>query len=342
MVLEFLTRNWERLSLERFGPPSQLSFVLATPRFRASGHVVFLVLARRQTKPILVAKVPRLPGDHTRLNREAANLKEIHSARPGGFHSIPLVIAYEDWCGIHMLVETALTGHPMSALLVRRQTQSCINAIMAWLTDLHSATASRAADAADWFERLVERPLDQLRSTLPVSAGEQWMLEKTEEVATLLRHVDLPLVFEHGDLSSPNILVLENGSAGVVDWELGESRSLPGVDLFFFLTFVAFARRRARRLQDYLKAFHEAFFGPEAWARSYVTCYAKALQLPHELLTPLFVLCWSRYVAKLVARLNSGSSRLPEKETVAWLRANRFYALWHHTIDHRRELNWTN
>ena len=46
-IATFLVNNWERLALTRFGEPSHLSCILATPRFRASRHVVFLIFANR-------------------------------------------------------------------------------------------------------------------------------------------------------------------------------------------------------------------------------------------------------------------------------------------------------
>jgi hypothetical protein len=148
------------------------------------------------------------------------------------------------------------------------------------------------------------------------------------------------LVFEHGDPSDPNLLTLKNGDAGVVDWELAQSNSLPLVDAIFFLTYVAFSRRRARRPAEYLTAFQEAFFGPSAWAAPYLLRYARNLGLRQESLTPLFVLCWVRYLTKLMGRLAPRKGQPLPSETVAWLRANRYYALWQYSVEHAHELNW--
>ncbi len=108
-----------------------------------------------------------------------------------------------------------------------------------------------------------------------------------------------------------------------------------------FLTLVGFARRRARTCGEYVTAFHDTFFGPSAWAHPYITRYAKNMQLGTEVLTPLFVLCWSRYVASLITRLHDFdmSERGLENETVRWLRSDRYYALWRHTIKYVKDLN---
>jgi hypothetical protein len=184
--------------------------------------------------------------------------------------------------------------------------------------------------------------LRYFEDVFPLSAEEKRLLERTTELVTPLGEMSLPLVFEHGDLCHPNIFLLKDGGAGVVDWELAEPFGLPTYDLFFFLTYATFAWYRAHSAGNYLPAFRLAFFGHEAWARPYVETYAGQLRLPSDALTPLFVLCWARYVVSLLIRLN-GAEHPPGRlgsETVAWLRANRYYTLWQHTVTHVNELDW--
>jgi aminoglycoside phosphotransferase len=340
VVLEYLVRHRRELSLGDYGDPSRLSCVLATPRYRASRHVVFFVLAEGRPEPILVAKVPRLAGAGERLDREAENLRNVQAARAGGFQSIPRVIAFEDFHEQPVLIETALSGRPMSAPLVRRKPEFCIETVMDWLIDLHSATAVRGHGQPDHCSVICEQSLARFRNLVRLTRREEELVGGTEDILGGLRTVDLPLVFEHGDLSSPNILLLRNGGAGVVDWELAHARSLPALDLFFFLTFVAFARRSARRRSEYLSAFHDAFFGGGAWARPYVLRYAEQLGLPAKALQPLFILCWSRYVNGLLSRLSGSSLNSIDQETAEWLRENRFYLLWEHAVTYRKELQW--
>lgn len=337
-VLIFLMKHWQRLGFET---PCRFSSVIATPRFRASSHVIFFILADGRADPILVVKVPRLPGDTARLDREAANLRLVQSARAGGFDSIPRVVAYEDYWDSRLLIETALLGQPMSPAVVRRQPQACIETVLTWLIDLHQATPKARQEVKDWLKCLTEWPLDHFESVFPLCPDEKRLIGRTRELIAPLHDSDVFPVFEHGDLSSPNILLQEKGSLGVVDWELAEPQGLPVVDLFFFLTYVAFAQRRSRSQKAYQAAFHKAFFGPTAWARPYIIRYAERLQLPLEGLRPLFILCWSRYVPNIVMRLNglNDSEKGLEDRTVIWLRANRYYTLWRHTIEHVKELN---
>ncbi len=341
-VLTFLQQNRERFALDRFGLTGGMSTVVVTPRFRASKHVVFLVLREGSCDPVLVVKTPRLRESRGTVEREAANLKAAQSLRVQGFDSIPHVVACEPYRDRLMLVETALNGRPMGPATVRRHLADCCNAVMAWLADVQRPAAAAATGDDDWFDRLIERPLRRFEEAFPVSAEEQRLLVQTREVLSPLRETGLPLVLEHGDLSHPNIIALRSGGAGAIDWELAEPRGLPAADLFFFLSYAAFANDRAASNGRHTSSFHAAFFGRSAWASPHVAAYARRLQLLPKMLTPLFVACWARRVAGLAVRLDesAGAGAPLAADTAAWLRTNRYYLLWRHTMDHLDELNW--
>jgi aminoglycoside phosphotransferase (APT) family kinase protein len=341
-ILTFLQLNRQRLNLAAYGVPAQLSFVMITPRFRASSHIVLLALPTDGPDPVLVAKTPRLAGPSASLNREVANLQAIQGRRAAGFETIPRVIAFEKHGDRPLLVETALAGQPLDPSIVRRDPDRCCRAVLNWLLELQTSVAVSSGTDRSWFKRLVEQPLNFLLDTFPLTGTERELLEQTWERLALLAASELPLVINHGDLSHPNLLWLKDGRPGVVDWELADLYGLPACDLFFFLTYVAFARHKARSSRSYLAAFQQAFFGQNAWTWPYVNTYAQQFSLSPEQLTPLLILCWLRYLTGLLSRLN----RTPEAqakftpETANWLRANRYYALWQYTVTHANELHW--
>lgn len=346
-ILTFLNSNRQRLGLEQYGVPAKLTTVLITPRFHASSHVVFLVLPEDRPEPILVAKVPRLAGAGETLEREVANLQAVQASRDGGFNSIPRVIAFEKRWERPILVETALIGQPLDPPTVRDDTAGACQTMTDWLSDVQLASRGSATSDPGWFERLIAIPLSHLEKSLNLSNGEGKLLARTWRLAETIRDIDLPLVVEHGDLSHPNLILRKDGDragygAGVVDWELADLQGLPACDLFFFLTYVAFALHGARENGRYVRAFHRAYFGSEAWVYPYVRKYAERIGLSPQALKPLFVLTWARYLAGLLVRLDRAApqSRKQDPETAAWLRSNRYYALWRHATEHLEELNW--
>jgi hypothetical protein len=334
---KYLTDNWQRLALDRFGSLGRVSCVLATPRFRASGHVVFLVLSDWLLAPILVGKVPRLPGDDRPLAREAANLRALQLVRAGGFDCVPHLVAYETKPGPALLLETAVLGAPVR--LGANGSGSTVEKIVDWLIEFHLATMRSCDTVAEWHERLVDDPGERFLTRLHSTAAERGLVDRTSDIAAPLRDSEIPLVFEHGDFSPPNILADHDGTIGIVDWELAHPDGLPALDLFFFLAAAAFARDGASTDETYLASFRRAFFGPSAWAPRYISRYAQRLGLSPQLLAPLFVLCWSRYVTTLAGRLHDIEGGILDSDTTAWLRSNRYYSLWHYAVTHYDDLN---
>jgi aminoglycoside phosphotransferase len=329
------------LKLERYGIGRRIACVLLTPRFRASSHVLALVLKDGCSEPALVAKNPRLPGADASIEKEAANLREIHAKRRRGFDSIPRVVALEDFGQHAILVETALVGRALDPPYVRLHRDACCNEVLNWLAAIQHPHRRDVDHRATWFRDLVERPLHEFANVFPMTFEEGQLLDQSWQLVEPLRTMDLPFVVEHGDLSSPNVMRLKDGLIGVVDWELAELDGLPAADIFFFLSYVAFALGGARESGRYTPAFHAAFFGHSPWARPYVTKYAGQLGLRSESIRPLFVLCWLRYMTALLSRINQREtpSRSLDDPTAEWLRQNRYYALWRHTLQNVDALN---
>lgn len=345
-ILTFLSSNWQRFGLEHLGAAEEMTSVVITPRFHASSHVVFLVLPKKRPQPVLVAKVPRLAGAGETLVREAANLRAVQGSRQGGFDSVPRVIAFEERWQRPVLIETAISGHPLDPPTVRSDRARACQLIVDWLVDVQLSTRRDAVEVeADWYERLVAQPLSFLEANVALRAVDKDLLQRTERLAKTLKGLAIPLVVEHGDLSHPNLIVREGladgTGAGVVDWELADMHGLPACDLFFFLAYVTFALHQARENRRHLEAFHQAFLGDEPWVVSYVRSYAQRLGLPLEALTPLFVLTWVRYLVGLLQRLESAAPQegVTDEETTTWLRNNRYFALWRHAMDHLEQFD---
>jgi aminoglycoside phosphotransferase len=316
-VTAWLAEHGSRLGLATGG-----SCLLLTPRFRASASVVALV-APTGGEPAIVVKVPRLADGDPGLEREADNLRAAHGSRPGAHGSIPEVLAHEPMGRRAVLAETALAGRALDPGVVRRDPEAAVALVSTWLLD--RVRDDVPPDGRE-VERLVSEPLRRFGRALP---GEADLVAATAARVASLTGAALPAVVEHGDLSHPNLLVAD-GALGVVDWELAEPRGLPLHDLYFFLAYVAFARRRARRLDAQVAAFDEAF-RPGGWGRTAADDHARRLGLDRDLLGALFVACWARYTVGLLGRLTA-DGRPVSASTAAWLRANRWYVLWQRAL----------
>ena len=223
-AVAFLTHNWKRLALDRFGTPSELSCVVYTPLFQASAHVIFLILTESSNDPVLVAKVSRFPGMSAALDREAANLQAVQVVWPDRLDSVPRLLAYDDFAGTRLLLETGVPGRILKPALVRRRPEEYTELLVDWIIDFHSATVQPDPDVQETIQ-LLSHPFAELERALPSKYSA--LIDRTRELTGSLQRQGVPLVFEHGDLSAPNILLSEAGELGVVDWELARPRGLP-------------------------------------------------------------------------------------------------------------------
>lgn len=321
------------------GEADELEIVLVTPRFTASSHVVAVLVSERTAEPAAVVKIPRLRGPAPGLEHEARTLRALESSRPGGYDTVPRVITVAEWEGRPVLAQTALVGTHMDAHAVRRHPVGCLDGTLAWLRDL---PVTDGEPPHERYERLIVEPLTTLVAGFRRLGYDTAMIGQTLELLEPLRTASLPSVFEHGDLSYPNILRLQDGRVGVVDWELGEERSFPGRDLFFFLAFVALAERRARTPHERIAAFHDAYLRPDAWATAIAARSAERLDIDPSLLTPLFVACWARHSASWLARgfANADEQSPAEQSAAVYIQGHFSFAFWNHTLRHLGALRW--
>jgi hypothetical protein len=152
-----------------------------------------------------------------------------------------------------------------------------------------------------------------------------------------------PFVFEHGDLTHPNLLVGPGGRVGVVDWELSQPRGLPVHDYCLFLAFVAFSLSGVHDRDGQVQAFESAFVGPRPWALPLIARRLTRLSVDSRLLVPFVVACWARYVAELLPRLIGtvaggsttvhGAPAALSDEATALVRQDRDLALWRRAVE---------
>lgn len=340
-ILNFVQQNWQRFRLEEDISPNQLTCLILTPRFRASNHLIGLVMPKDKANPILVVKIPRQVEAYG-LAQEAYNLSKIQKCQQDGFPSIPRLLVYEPFLDRSILVETALIGHPMDPALIRKELKACCDRTVAWLINLHQSTQIPNQNDQDWYARLVEQPIDYFEEFFPLLPEEVKLLNNTRRIVKQLQGTDIPLVFEHGDLSHPNLLLSNDNQLGVLDWETAKVNGLPYCDLLFFLNYAATSYNRAKSLSDYVSAFKKTFYESKSWLSPYLKLYSEELSISSELASFFFVLCWARYSINLLERMTGEQpNQIIDETTANWLRSNRFFALWQYSVNHFDEFALT-
>lgn len=293
------------------------SWILLTPRFPASAHVVMLLLADDRVHA--VAKVARLAGDDG-PRREAAVLESVGRRMPSG--SAPRLVTSTEVSGHAVLVEEAMDGTPLDRRLARSDPARWIRAASAWLALLPTDTPTSPANV----EEGLRRPLERVGEALTTVEGGPSLIARTRRVLAALEEHSLPAAFEHGDFGHPNLLIREDGRLGVLDWELASTTGLPVQDLTFFLGYlgVAIASDETEPFASFERVLAEPAWGAAAALRGEAT----RVKVDPDALPGLIVACWVRAFARHDRQaVEAGSAA-----------TSRYYRLWEGAVEQQERL----
>lgn len=300
------------------------SWILLTPRFPASAHVVMLLLAHGAVR--LVAKIARLAGDGG-PRHEAAILTAL---RDGGMaaEAAPRLVAVTEAAGHAVLLEEALKGRALNRRLMREDPARWIREATAWL----SALPGPGPGGPGRIGHLVGDPLRRLRGVRSEDRGLADLVGRTLDSLGPLDAVDLPSVFEHGDLGHPNLLVRSDGGLAVIDWELARPDGLPLHDLTFFLGYVALATGTDD--EDPADGMERVLAHPSWGAAAALRAEARRSGVAPEAVPALLMACWVRSYAGLALR---GGAPEPGRH-FSRDSASRYHRLWEGAVHRQAQL----
>jgi Phosphotransferase enzyme family len=285
-LLDRIQTGWSPWGL---GPqPAHLSCALYTPGTRSINKVIALVFGNSTAEPAMIVKLARVPEAGRALEREAANLRALHASGRGTRAPRPLFLDGEG--GSVSLGETVLSGQPLWTLLDERSYRRLALTVTDWLTGLASPESLAPRDA--WWERLVEPVLTEFEQSFG-------SVSNPDDVASTRRALtelgELPLAFEHRDCSPWNVLVADDGRIALPDWESAEPEGLPGLDLIYFLSYLAFFQDGAMQSGDFRTSYRGTLDPTTFAGRVTAECeerYAQGIGVGREALTPLRLLVW--------------------------------------------------
>jgi len=332
VVDQLLHDHYDEFDLESLGLGRRWSTVLLTPRFVTSRHIVALVYRNAQRHPTLVAKVPRRPGDNEGVRREAQVLHDLARHGEGRVSGVPVVVGTPQVGAHTVLIETALNGAPLDPDRVAKNLPTAVKAGARFVGRLPVTRAAKDNDG--WYARTIAVPLEELTELAPLGGQVADLVRRTHDLLAPLRSVALPAVFEHADLSHPNLFLPGNGELQVVDWERASADGLPGHDLIFYLQYLGESVAGAFTRDRQVSAFDQAF-GPGGWTRGVVREHLQRRGVDPDLLPLLILVTWARSTGTLVARLTPSDLTNPvsgERQRSLALSEDRDFWLWRHVV----------
>lgn len=281
-LIETIREKWSDWGL---GPaPRRIFRLLQAMPGRSSGKVLAFLFAEGDAAPRLVVKMARTPESAAGLRREAEALRSLEG-RPGGVAGVPRILLFRPK-GI--LVETALPGLPLSAFLSRRSYPELAAKAASWLADLAGPDDGSREPCGGFVDRVLADFVSHFGSAL-----DPGFLRDTEQLLAELP--PLRRIFEQRDFSPWNVLLAPDGTLSVLDWESSELHGLPGLDLIYFVTYLAFYFDRALRNGRHRESFRRSLDPTTLTggvAKRCLAWYCEKTNLPKEALRPLRLLAW--------------------------------------------------
>ena len=296
--------------------------VVAVTSWRAQGGPTVLhVLTPGREEASVIVKVPGAADDVARVEEEESVLRRLGPAARAAGARLPMARLARLSDGRPVLVQTAVAGRPLAALIAERPSAlaAILAEIAAWLERWNCSTCRVETLDAAVLDRELLRPAALV--TPLIAAGAQyrsWLVARCAGLAG----VPVPLVARHNDLTMRNVLIDGEGSLGIVDWETGEEKGLPNGDLAYTVVdAVAAAAGYASRVAAFTQCFlpdgaHVPVVG-RLLARS---CHA--LELSPALAEVAFHACWLRHAADEL-RVMEGRAPGPFLEIVERLAQRR-------------------
>ena len=271
----------------------------------SSRKVLLLLFREAQATPEFIVKITRDSALNPRLENEYRALVTLEQQGIGDRDSLPRVAFYGQHAGLAMLGETIVDGIPFEQRSDETADCTYMQATIDWLTRLGEATADRNAASPAQVAETMQRLLSRFAQIYRLSTEHyEFLRQQTDALAQA--DDQFPLVFQHGDPGTWNILITQTGNVAFLDWEAAEAQGMPLWDLFYFMyTYGVWAARTATA-SDRMKGFEQQFLADSPISAALVKAtarYCAAVGLNEQLIEPLFYTCWMHRALKEATRL---------------------------------------
>lgn len=295
--------------------------MLLTHGERAVGKVVALALDMRGT-PAIAIKTARTRESGRGLEREAELLEAVQASRVDGMPGVPRLLFRAEAVGSPVIGESARTGVPLSAILTHGNYSRLAARVEEWSSALAAPALGSPPEPA--WDRLIAPALERFATEFAPVLDEDHLQRTRAGLGAL---GPLPVVCEQRDFSPWNVFESAEGLV-VLDWESGEPRGLPALDLIYFATHAAYYLERAWITGRYEDAYATAWSRDSALGRVNHACierYLRRLGVDKSVLRPLRLFAWVLHAHSDYLHLRSDLGSAPG---AAQLRTSRFLRLY--------------
>ena len=279
-------------------------WALIDPGSYSTKKLLLFLFPPGASEPDLVVKLVRDARFNARLESAWWALSALHVG-PSEVHGLgPAPAFFGTHAGLALMGEAIVDGVSLKTLLSGRPDDPLIAAVVDRLVGLGLASASVSAvspsevgaDLREMYERFAElyRPTPRERKVLTSAI---------DRIAGLRRlGLPFPLVLQHGDAGTWNVVVGPDGQPVLIDWEAAVPHGMPLWDLLYFLRSAAVGIARRAGTNDPLVAFEEAYLvGETPLSRLLADATDRmcdGIGLERNMVEPIFYLCWMHRALK--------------------------------------------
>lgn len=270
-----------------------------------SNKTIFYAFAENSVRADLVVKMTRAPQFNARLENEYRVLALLDQRGYVARESFPQPLFFGHHAGLVIVGQKAVYGEPFRSRTLGTVQCPIARQALNWMNALacNSAEKASAHEAALALNTLFER----FRAIYALAQHEHDFL--AAQIAMIAQSPQaFPLVFQHGDPGTWNMLVSPEGKIIVIDWEAGEPQGLPLWDLLYFMRSFGNWCARQEGVRDTLKAFTKNFIEPSEVGGLLIATveqYCARIGLERRLVGPLFYTCWMHRALKEATRLST-------------------------------------
>jgi hypothetical protein len=264
--------------------------------------VLFVVVPPDGTSPSLVIKLTRDASVNARLETELDALRRLEALGLADDGGIPRVLFAGRHAGLAVVGESAVDGVPLSLSAGADPLGRPIVDAVDRLIELgrRSVRMGAPSEVATALISLHTRYVELCQPT-PAEADRLHAAISSIAASTM----PFPIVFQHGDAGTWNLLVTADERVVFLDWENAEPAGMPLWDLFYLLRSHAVGVGRRNGAPRRLAAVERFLFGRSVLSELVVeaaTRYVSAIRLDPALVEPLFHLCWMHQALKEATR----------------------------------------
>jgi Phosphotransferase enzyme family len=271
----------------------------------SSRKVLLFLFDQDSESPAYIVKMTRDPALNPRLENERHALTLLHEKGIGDCETLPQVAFFGHHSDLAIVGETVVAGQPFEQQTSATADCPYARAAIDWLIDLGATTAdTREASPFQVAEGL--RSLFRRFTEIYQLAPEHHDFLSRQLACIGQSHSSFPLVFQHGDPGTWNVLVTPTGRIAFLDWEAAERAGMPLWDVFYLIRAYGVLASRRAGTRNMLQGFAEQFLHDTPLGMLLVDSTWRSVArigLAPALIEPLFYTCWMHRALKEATRL---------------------------------------